>query len=446
VKRHSSQSETGLFDGVLAAGEVAAAVGDAAWLQAMLDAEAALAGGLADTGVIDHADAEAISAACKAELYDISELGRAATGSGNPVVPLVKALTAAVPEPAKRQVHRGATSQDIMDTAAMLITARAYVPLLEDLLAAAEACAALAEEHRNTVMAGRTLLQQALPTTFGLRAANWLGGLDHAISGLKNERLAIQFGGAAGTLASLEESGVAVAAAMARRLDLAEPVMPWHTERTRIGNIAGALAVAAGAVGTIARDITLLAQTEVGEVSEAAGGGSSTLPHKQNPIGAIAALAGTAQAPGLASTLFAAMTQEYERAAGNWHAEWRALTDLLRVTGSAAYWLRTSLGGLRVHTDRMRSNVDITHGLLMTERITSALTSQLGRQHAHELVSEAAQRTIHSGQPLADELDKDQQIPLSREQIDKLLRPDGYVGSAQTFIDRALAAHRRLHD
>lgn len=446
MKRHSSQSETGLFDGVLAAGEVAPAVSDAAWLQAMLDAEAALAGALADTGVISEADADAISGACKADLYDLTELGRAATGSGNPVVPMVKALTAAVPEPANRQVHRGATSQDILDTAAMLITARAFVPLIEDLSAAAEACAGLAEEHRNTVMAGRTLLQQALPTTFGLRAAVWLRGLDSAISGLKKGDLAIQFGGAAGTLASLDEEGVAVAAAMARRLELAEPVLPWHTERTSIGNIAGALAVTAGAIGTVARDITLLAQTEVGEVSEAAGGGSSTLPHKQNPIAAIAALAGTAQAPGLASTLFAAMTQEYERAAGNWHAEWRALTDLLTVTGSAAYWLRSSLTGLVVHSDRMRSNVDLTGGLLLTERVTSALTNKLGRQSAHELVTDAVQRTIHGGQPLADELDKDDQIPLTREQIDKLLRPQEYLGSAQTFIDRALAAHRRLND
>ncbi|WP_279580412.1 lyase family protein [Fodinicola feengrottensis] len=308
------------------------------------------------------------SACCKADLFDIGELGRAATGSGNPVVPLVKALTNAVPEPANRHVHRGATSQDILDTASMLVASRALLPLLDDLSAAASMCADLAQKHQHTTMAGRTLLQQALPTTFGLLAATWLHGLDTAVDGLvrlRKTRLAIQFGGAAGTLASLGEDGVRVAAAMARRLELAEPVLPWHTERTRIADLASATATAAGAgaVGTIAKDITLLAQTEVGEVSEAAGGGSSTLPHKQNPIAAIAALAGAAQAPGLASTLLATMPQEYERAAGNWHAQWRPLTDLLRVTGSAAFWLRTSLSGLNVHSERMRSNVDITGGL-----------------------------------------------------------------------------------
>ncbi len=250
----------------------------------------------------------------------------------------------------------------------MLVASRALLPLLDDLSAAASMCADLAQKHQHTTMAGRTLLQQALPTTFGLLAATWLHGLDTAVDGLvrlRKTRLAIQFGGAAGTLASLGEDGVRVAAAMARRLELAEPVLPWHTERTRIADLASATATAAGAgaVGTIAKDITLLAQTEVGEVSEAAGGGSSTLPHKQNPIAAIAALAGAAQAPGLASTLLATMPQEYERAAGNWHAQWRPLTDLLRVTGSAAFWLRTSLSGLNVHSERMRSNVDITGGL-----------------------------------------------------------------------------------
>jgi 3-carboxy-cis,cis-muconate cycloisomerase len=400
-----------------------------------------LAWALADTGLIAAADAAAIAETCNADLFDTDEIGAAATGSGNPVPPLVKALTAAVPEPANRHVHRGATSQDIIDTAAMLVARRALVPLRDDLSAAADACADLAEEHRNTLMAGRTLLQQALPTTFGLRAAGWLHGLDTAIEKLDavRGRLAVQFGGAAGTLASLGNDGVRVAAAMAARLDLSEPVLPWHTERTRIADLGAALATAAGVVGKAAKDITLLAQTEVGEVSEAASGGSSTLPHKQNPIAAISALAGAARAPGLASTLFAAMTQEYERAAGNWHAEWRTLTELFTVTGSAAYWLRVSVSGLRVHADRMRSNVDITGGLLLAERVTTALATEMGRQQAHQLVTEASQRSIHSGRSLTDEL----RSLRTNEQVDKLLSPEGYLGSTHEFIDRALAAHRR---
>lgn len=440
MKPSSSASDGGLFDAVLAAGGVAPAVSDHGWLQAMLDAEAALAWALADTGLIAAADAGAIATACQADRFDIGELGAAATGSGNPVPPLVKALTAAVAEPASRHVHRGATSQDIIDTAAMLVAQRAFVPLRADVAAAADACADLAEQHRNTLMAGRTLLQQALPTTFGLRAAGWLHGLDTAIGKLDaaRERLAVQFGGAAGTLASLGDDGVRVAAAMASRLGLSEPVLPWHTERTRIADVGSALATTAGAIGKVAKDITLLAQTEVGEVSEAAGGGSSTLPHKQNPVAAISALAGTARAPGLASTLFSAMTQELERAAGHWHAEWRTLTELLTVTGSAAHWLRVSLSGLRIHTDRMRSNVDITGGLLLTERVTTALAPELGRQQAHQLVTEASQRSIHSGRSLADELRS-----LTNEQVDKLLSPEDYLGSTQEFIDRALAAHRR---
>ncbi|WP_163512981.1 3-carboxy-cis,cis-muconate cycloisomerase [Fodinicola acaciae] len=442
MRPSSSSSDDGLFDGVLAAGGVAPAVSDRAWLRAMLDAEAALAQALSDTGLISAADADAIVSACDADEFDIGAIGAGAADSGNPVPALVKALTSAVRAPADRHVHRGATSQDILDTAAMLVTRRAMDPLLDDLSAAADACAGLADQHRDTLMAGRTLLQQALPTTFGLRAAGWTHGIDTAIDGLEavRERLAVQLGGAAGTLASLGGDGVRVAAAMARRLDLAAPVLPWHTERTRIAVVGSALATAAGAVGKVARDITLLAQTEVGEVSESAGGGSSTLPHKQNPVAAIVAIGGATRAPGLASTLFAAMVQEHERAAGSWHAEWRTLTELLTVTGSAAHWLRVSVSGLRIHTDRMRSNVDITDGLLLAERLTTALTEKLGRQQAHQLVTEASRRSIHSGRSLADELEG---APMTKEQIDKLLTAEDYLGSAHEFIDRALAAHRR---
>jgi 3-carboxy-cis,cis-muconate cycloisomerase len=333
---------------VLARGGVAEAVSGRAWLQAMLDFEAALARAQAVAGIISAADAEAIAAACDADRYDLAEIGAGAAEIGNPAGAVVKALKAAVDAP----VHHGATSQDAVDTAAMLVTKRALAPLLDDVRGAADAAARLAREHRDTPIAGRTLLQHAAPTTFGLKAAGWMVGLDEAAAGLGRVRLAAQLGGPAGTLAPLP--------GFAASLGLEEPVLPWHTLRGRIGELAGGLGVAAGALGKPARDVTLLAQTEVAEVREAAPGGSTSMPHKRNPVAAIATLGCAAQAPGLVATLLAAMVQEHERAAGAWHSEWRPLCDLLTTVGSAAAWLRTSLEGLEVDAERMRANLGDT--------------------------------------------------------------------------------------
>jgi 3-carboxy-cis,cis-muconate cycloisomerase len=439
VRPSSSRSE--LFGAIEARGGAAEATSDAAWLQAMLDFEAALARAQAGAGLIGDADADAIAAACRAELYDPGEIGAAAAGMGNPAGPLVKALTATVEGPAAGHVHRGATSQDVLDTAAMLVARRALDPLLADLAGAAEAAARLAEAHRDTPMAGRTLLQQAVPVTFGLKAAGWMTALDESgarLAELRDTRLAVQLGGAAGTLASLGDAGPEVLARLAAELGLQEPVMSWHTLRTRVGELAGAVGGAAGAIGKAARDITLMAQTEVAELHEDVSGGSSTMPHKQNPIAAVAALACSSQAPGLAATLLAAMIQEHERAAGAWHAEWRPFSDLLAVTGSAAAWLRTSLEGLRVDSKRMRANLDATGGLLMAERVATALAPELGRLQAHELVERAAA----SGEPFADALER--ATELGRAQIERLLDPSEYLGSAGEFVDRALAAHRAV--
>jgi 3-carboxy-cis,cis-muconate cycloisomerase len=433
MRLSSSPSENALFAGVFARGGVAGAVSDAAWLQAMLDAEAALAHALASAGVIGAEEAEAIAAACVADLYDPEEIGAAAAGIGNPVGPLVKALTAAVESPAAGHVHRGATSQDILDTATMLVARRALEPLLEDLAGAESAAARLAAEHRDTPMAGRTLLQQAVPVTFGLVAAGWGSGLSDAavrLRDVRETRLAAQLGGAAGTLASLGDAGPAVASAYARELGLAEPVLPWHTLRGRIGELAGALGVAAGAVAKAARDVVLLSQTEVAEVAEGTGGGSSTMPHKRNPVAAIAALGCAKQAPGLVATLLAAMEQEGQRAAGAWHAEWEPLTALLRVTGSAAAWLRESLAGLQVDPERMHANLDATGGRLLAERVGPALPSNHGRQEANERVARAAREPS-----FADALAK---LGLDRREIERLLDPAGYLGSAADFVDRYL--------
>jgi 3-carboxy-cis,cis-muconate cycloisomerase len=350
-----------LFGAVLARGEVAAAVGDDAWLTAMLQVEAALAEVQAFTGLLDQATADAIGAACaRPESFAVAEIGQAAAESGNPVVPLVQALRRAVPGSAAEAVHRGATSQDILDTAGMLIAARALRPLLADLAACAESAARLAREHRDTPMIGRTLLRQAVPTTFGLKAAGWLSGLDSArrrLEQVRAERLAVQFGGAAGTLAPFGAAGPDIVEGLATLLGLSEPALPWHTERTRIADLAGALGSTAGAAAKVARDLTLLAQNEIGEVSDASPGGSSAMPHKRNPIAAVCALGCAASAPGLVANLLAAMAHEHERAAGAWHAEWRPLRELLITTGSAVSWLRAALDRLLVHPDVMRDNL-----------------------------------------------------------------------------------------
>ena len=418
-----------MFEAIAARGEAAAAVSDQGWLQAMLDAEAALAAALASAGVISDEEAEAIAAACVAANFDADAIAAAAAGSGNPVVPLKAALTEAVEGPAAAHVHRGATSQDILDTAAMLVAARALDPLLDDLTAAREAAAALARAHRDTPLAGRTLLQQAVPTTFGLKAAGWMAGLEDArrwLNEVREERLAAQLGGAAGTLASLGDAGPAVATAYAEALGLPEPVLPWHTLRGRIGELASALAVTSGAVAKAARDVILLSQTEVAEVREARGGGSSAMPHKRNPVAAICAVACAQQAPGLAATLLGAMAHEHERAAGAWHAEWRPLGELLRSTGSAVAWLRESLEGLEADPERMRANLDATGGRMLAERVKGEVAADdLERALAAEDFAAAVAELVGA------------------ERAAELLDPAGYLGSAGELVDRALDFYDR---
>jgi 3-carboxy-cis,cis-muconate cycloisomerase len=442
-------TETGLFDAVLARGAARQATSDRGWLQALLDFEAALARAGARAGLLPPEDADAITRACRVEGFDMARLGQQAAETGNPVPALVRALGVAIGGRAAGYVHLGATSQDALDTAAMLVSRRALQPLLDDLDGAADAAAGLAAAHRATLMAGRTLLQQALPIPFGLLAAGWLVGLDDATARLlavRRERLAVQLGGAAGTLASLGDAGPRVLGYLAEELGLVAPPLPWHTVRTRVAELAGALGEAAGALGKAAHDVVLLAQTEVGEVREGGrgAGGSSTLPQKRNPIAAVSALASTARAPGLVATLLAAMVQEQARAAGHWHAEWRPLSDLLVAVGSAASWLRQSLEHLEVDGARMRANLALTGGLLLAERVTAALVPALGRQAAHDLVAAVCAACAASGTPFGDALAARAEIAahLSPAQIAALLEPEGYLGSADLFIERALERHR----
>jgi 3-carboxy-cis,cis-muconate cycloisomerase len=459
----------GLFGGVFARGGVEA--DDAAWLQAMLDAEAGLARALERAGLAPAGAGQAVTAAARAENFDPNELGGLAALTGNPVPSLARALARQVPQSAARAVHRGATSQDIVDTAAMLLAKRAIGVMQADLARAAGAAAGLAETHRGTIMIGRTLLQQAVPVTFGLVAAGWLTGVDEARAGLAEvgaRRLAVQFGGAAGTLASLGEAGRRVAALLAEELGLAQPVLPWHTERLRIVDLGAALARVAAAVGKIARDVTLLAQSEVGEVSEGSAsearsndpqapaasprrGGSSAMPHKRNPVASIAILGCTRQVPGLVATLTAATEQELQRAAGAWHAEWEPLTALLRLTGSASSWAAELLSGLVVDTSRMAANLAATKGMPLAEHVASLLADVLGGAQAHDLVAEAGARAVSAGLPLRDVLlsvpkleERLSAVGITAEQVDAALEPSGYLGSADAFITAALDAHQAL--
>ena len=472
MPEHEKPNARGLFGGVFARGGVEA--DDAAWLQAMLDAEAGLARALERAGLAPAGAGEAVTAAARAGNFDPNELGGLAALTGNPVPGLARALARQVPQTAVSAVHRGATSQDIVDTAAMLLAKRAIDVIAADLARAADAAAGLATAHRDSIMIGRTLLQQAVPVTFGLVAAGWLTSLDEARAGLDSvgPRLAVQFGGAAGTLASLGEAGQRVTALLATELGLAVPVLPWHTDRLRIIDLGTALARVAAVLGKIARDVTLLAQSEVGEVSEGGGpadaradqrgadqqapaasprrGGSSAMPHKRNPVASIAILGCTRQVPGLLATLAAASEQELQRAAGAWHAEWEPLTALLRLTGSASSWAADLLPGLVVDTSRMAANLAATKGLPLAEHVSSLLAGVLGRAQAHDLVAEAGARATSAGLPLRDVLlavpkleERLSSAGITAEQIDSALEPSGYLGATDAFITAAIDAHEK---
>jgi 3-carboxy-cis,cis-muconate cycloisomerase len=351
-----------MFDTLYASPEVHAATDPTAWVQAMLDVEAALARAGAATGRVPADAAAAIVARCRVEDFDVSAIGTGAVASATPVIALLEQLRAAVPAPARGYVHLGATSQDIVDTAMMLVARRALRPIVADLDACADRLAELAQAHRGTVQIGRTLLRQAAPTTFGAVAAGWLVAVDeaaHRLTTVDGQRLAVQYGGPVGTLADLGADAPAMLAALAADLDLAEPVVPWHTDRGRVGELGAALGGVAGALGTVALAVALLSQDEIGELAEGAGGGSSSMPHKRNPAAAVLVTACAHRAPGLVATLMAGAPQELQRAAGRWQAEWGTLTDLLRAVGGAATHARRMLTGLRVHADRMRVNLEL---------------------------------------------------------------------------------------
>ncbi|MFD8676712.1 lyase family protein [Streptomyces seoulensis] len=457
-------TDVGLLSPVRAGVPVEEATGDPAWLQAMLDAEAALARAQARLGAVPASAAAVITEAADARRLDARALALAARETANPVVGLVRAFTAVVAaaDPAAAEyVHRGSTSQDILDTGTMLVAARALRLTVADLRATADELGRLAGEHRDTVMAGRTLALHAVPTTFGLKAAGWRSlVLDSAdrLGRVLDHGLPVALGGAAGTLAGYleyarldgatgaDETGGyldALTAAYADETGLARPVLPWHALRTPVADLGAALAHTAAALGKIAADVQVLARTEVGEVAEpapAGRGASSAMPHKRNPVLATLIRSAALQVPVLSAGLTQCLTAEDERSAGAWHAEWTLLRESLRLTGGAAHTALDLARGLTVDPGRMRANLALTGGRIVSERVAAVLAPRLGKAEARRLLSEASGRAAGEGVPLGEVLAALPELAdvLDGPELAELLDPAHYTGAAGALVDRAL--------
>jgi 3-carboxy-cis,cis-muconate cycloisomerase len=428
-----------------------------ATLQAMLDFEAALARAEARAGFIPASAAPAIEAKCRAELYDMTVLARAAANAGNLAIPLVKQLTLLVAKKEKdaaRYVHWGATSQDAIDTGRVLQLRQALTLISSELDLFAVVLGELVHTNRATLVVARTWMQQALPTTFGFKVAGWLDAIDRhraRLSETQERCLLLQFGGAVGTMAALGARGLDVAANLSKELQLPLPEIPWHSHRDRMAEIATTLGLVCGTLGKIARDISLHTQTEVGEVFEPSAdgrGGSSTMPHKRNPVTSAVVLSAAARVPALVGTMLAAMVQEQERGLGGWHAEWETLPDIVRLTAGALHHLTTTASELEIDPERMRQNLDITHGLIFAEAVTMALAEKMPRSDAHELVQQACKRAQSTRRDLRSVLAQDAIVKttLSEAELDRLFTPANYLGVADQFVDRVMASSTANRD
>lgn len=440
-----------LLDPLFTSVEMAELFSDRGRLQGMLDFEAALARAEARAGIIPEFAVAAISVACRAELIDEVDLGHAAARAGNLAIPLVRQLTDLAGVEAGRYVHWGATSQDVIDSG-LVIQLRAALALFErDLGRLAVVLAGLADRHRATVLAGRTLMQQAQPVTLGLKVAGWLDAVLRQrarLAELRPRLLVVQLGGAAGTLAALGTEGPRVAALVAGGLRLGCPDLPWHGHRDRLAELAAVLGLLTGTLGKIARDISLLMQTEVAEAFEPTApgrGGSSTMPHKHNPVGCAVALAAATRVPALVATMLAAMVQEHERGLGGWHAEWETLPEICRVASGALGQMIAVLGGLRVDAERMRANLEASGGQIFAAAIAMALAPALGARPAHDLVERACAQAAGDGRTLRQVVESDPTITarLTPADLDRLFDPAGACGMAEAMVERVLDAHRR---
>lgn len=446
-----------LFDSLFRSPAVDAVFSDRSTLQGMLDFEGALARAEARVGIIPQAAAAGITTKCKAELFDGASLSQAGARAGNLAIPLVKHLTALVAEKdkaASRFVHWGATSQDVIDTGRVLQSRQALQLIARDLDGLVQSFAALAEKHRSTLIAGRTWMQQALPTTLGLKIAGWLDALNRHQARLAQTQkrcLVVQFGGAVGTLAALGSHGPDVANFLAAELSLGLPDLPWHSHRDRVAEVGAALGLCVGTIGKIARDLSLHMQTEVAEILEPAEegrGGSSTLPHKRNPVSSAVMLSAALRVPGLVGSLLTSMIQEDERGLGGWHAEWEVLPDIVQLTAGAIHHLAVIAPNLEIDAMRMRKNLDLTEGLIFAEAVSMALGEKMGKADAHELVKAACARALREKRSLRAILTADPRIEaqLSSADLDRLFDPRNYLGAAEEYVDRVVTASRvKIH-
>lgn len=444
-----------LFDAYFTAPAMREIFSDRGRVQGMLDFEAALARAEAAVGVIPAVAVAPIEMACQAERYDFAALAEAIGSAGNSAIPLVKALGKVIASgvaEAERYVHLGATSQDAMDTG-LVLQLRDALALIEDELAQlTDVLAKQASAHADTPLAGRTWLQHATPVTLGMKIAGWLGALDRSrqrLAELKPRLLTLQFGGASGTLAALGDKALPIAEALADQLKLGLPEQPWHTQRDRLVEFASVLGLVAGSLGKIGRDVSLLMQTEAGEVFEPSApgkGGSSTMPHKRNPVGAAVLIGAATRVPGLIATLYSAMPQEHERSLGLWHAEWETLPEICCLVSGALRQARIIAEGLEVDAERMRRNLDLTQGLVLAEAVSIVLAQRLGRDHAHHLLETCCKRAVAEQRHLRAVLGDDAQVSaeLSAEELDRLLDPANYLGQAKAWVERAVAEHQRF--
>jgi 3-carboxy-cis,cis-muconate cycloisomerase len=443
-----------LLDDLFRSEEVEKALSDRACLQGMLDFEAGLARAEARAGVIPSSAAVAIAAQCKAEQFDAAELARGAKFAGNVAIPLIKALTESVAQgdqEAARYVHWGATSQDAIDTGLVLQLRQALQSVGNDLDRLAAALAALATKHRSTMVVGRTWMQQALPTTFGMKVAGWLDAIDRHRGRLRETRrraLVLQFGGAVGTLAALGGRGAEVGKQLAEELALGLPPIPWHSHRDRLAEVATTLGLCVGTLGKIAKDISLYSQTEVAEVLEPAEkgrGGSSTMPHKRNPVASAVVLSAAVRVPALVSTMLTAMVQEHERGLGGWHAEWETLPEIVSLSAGALSQMAELVPKLEIDTERMRENLESTRGLIFAEAVTMALAEKMGKAAAHEVVEEACTKARREKRLLRDVVLGDERVTahVSAEDVGGLFDARKYLGLAEAFVDRVMAANLR---
>ncbi|AHF68110.1 MULTISPECIES: 3-carboxy-cis,cis-muconate cycloisomerase [Pseudomonas] len=444
-----------LFDAYFTQPQMREVFCDAGRVQGMLDFEAALARAQARVGLIPGDVVTDIVESCRAGLFDFDDLAVAIGNAGNSAIPLVKALGKQIaqrnPE-AERYVHMGATSQDVMDTGLILQVRRAIELLECDLQELADTLVVQAQRHAQTPLAGRTWLQQATPVTLGMKIAGWLGAVTRHRQRLEEIRprlLCLQFGGASGSLAALGDEAFAVTEALADELQLSVPDQPWHTQRDRLVEFASLLGMIAGSLGKMGRDISLLMQTEVGEVFEpaAAGkGGSSTMPHKRNPVGAAVMIGAATRAPGLVATMFTAMPQEHERSLGLWHAEWETLPELCCLVSGSLQQALQVVPGLEVDESRMLVNLDSTRGLVLAEAVSIELSRRIGRDAAHHLVEQNCRRAVQQGAHLRQVLGEDPHVTaqLSSQELDRLLDPAHYLGQARLWVERAVAEHTRI--